>query len=445
MTSPTMGSSHTRRRRITGVIIYTTLNRRLGNREGTGEGGSQSPCRVLTKELEFRNNNWDGRAKAMKSIGRSVEIRFGLGVSLLLMMLFANRAQAHDPGLSSANVTVGSEQVDVLLGFAQKDAESMVGAGINAADTDPLRSFAAIQPKLESVAKNEFSLYYGKLRAIPNEVKARSRDAQNIEISLRFQRPNRGQVLLVSALFERLPLGHRQFLSVQTTMGADIGQVMLSAKENSFQIDLPGVAANPVASNKSDSFFPFLKLGVEHIWLGVDHLLFVFGLLLLVKSRWMLFKTVTAFTVAHSITLAMATLGYAHLPGPALNAAIALSILILGLEIVRSRGGGTSITTLHPWTVAFAFGLLHGFGFASGLSALGLPAAHIPLALVTFNVGVEIGQVSFVLLILLLERSFRQLEIRWPRWVQVLPGYTVGSLGAFWTVQRAATLLGIIP
>jgi len=98
----------------------------------------------------------------------------------------------------------------------------------------------------------------------------------------------------------------------------------------------------------------------------------------------------------------------------------------------------------NPNSNPFAFGLLHGFGFASGLSALGLPAADIPLALVMFNVGVEIGQLSFVLLILLLERSFRQLEIRWPRWVRALPGYTVGSLGAFWTIQRAAMLLGII-
>jgi hypothetical protein len=158
----------------------------------------------------------------------------------------------------------------------------------------------------------------------------------------------------------------------------------------------------------------------------------------------MLLKTVTAFTVAHSITLALATLGYAHLPGPALNAAIALSILVLGVEIIRSRSGKSSFTTLHPWIVAFTFGLLHGFGFASGLSALGLPAVDIPLALVMFNVGVEIGQVWFVLLILLLERSFHQLEIRWPHWVRALPGYTVGSLGAFWTIQRAAMLLGII-
>jgi hydrogenase/urease accessory protein HupE len=349
------------------------------------------------------------------------------------------RAQAHDPGLSSAQVTVGNQQIDVLLGFAQGDAESILAAGTNSADTD--QSKGAIQ--LESVATNGFSLYWGEQPAIPSQTTARRKDAQNIEISLRFPRPNSGPVRLVSTLFERLPLGHREFLSVQTTSGAVLGEVMLSARENSLQFDLPAAAESTADSHHS--FFAFLNLGVEHIWLGVDHLLFVFGLLLLVKSRWMLLKTVTAFTVAHSITLALATLGYAHLPGPPLNAAIALSILILGVEIVRSRSGETSVTALHPWIVAFAFGLLHGFGFASGLSALGVPAADIPWALVMFNVGVEIGQVSFVLLILLLERSFRQLEIRWPRWVQALPGYTVGSLGAFWTIQRAAMLLGITP
>src|SRR6202011_3698185 len=187
---------------------------------------------------------------------------------------------------------------------------------------------------------------------------------------------------------------HREFLSVQTTSGAILGEAMLSAEENSLQIDLPEVTESTADSNKSHSFFAFMKLGVEHIWLGIDHLLFVFGLLLLVKSRWMLLKTVTAFTVAHSITLALATLGYAHLPGPPLNAAIAFSILILGVEVVRSRSGEATLTIRHPWVVAFAFGLLHGFGFASALTSAGLPSNELPLALLSFNVGVEIGQIS---------------------------------------------------
>ncbi len=186
----------------------------------------------------------------------------------------------------------------------------------------------------------------------------------------------------------------------------------------------------------------YLTAGIHHILLGVDHLLFVLGLLLIVKDRWMLVKTVSAFTVAHSITLAIATLGYASVPAPPLNAAIALSILFLGAEIVRSWRGETSLTIRQPWVVAFAFGLLHGFGFASGLTAMGLPRAEIPLALLMFNVGVEVGQLLFVILVLLLERSFRVLEVRWPRWVEAVPAYTVGSLGAYWTMQRVVILLG---
>jgi hydrogenase/urease accessory protein HupE len=185
----------------------------------------------------------------------------------------------------------------------------------------------------------------------------------------------------------------------------------------------------------------YLYLGIEHILLGADHLLFVLGLLLIVRDRWMLVKTVTAFTIAHSITLAVATFGIATVPAAALNAAIALSILFLGPEIVRRWRGETSFTIRHPWVVAFAFGLLHGFGFASGLAQLGLPKGEIPLALLLFNVGVELGQLAFVLLIVLLERAFRQLQIHWPIIVQRLPGYVVGALGAFWTIQRVAILL----
>ncbi len=186
----------------------------------------------------------------------------------------------------------------------------------------------------------------------------------------------------------------------------------------------------------------YIVEGIRHILFGADHMLFVLGLLLIVKDRWMLLKTITAFTVAHSITLAIATFGYAQAPALPLNVAIALSILFLGPEIVRSWRGETSFTIRHPWVVAFAFGLLHGFGFASALTSAGLPRQDLPLALLSFNVGVEMGQLGFVALVLAMERSFPILEIRWPRWAQALPGYTVGALGAFWTIQRVAILLG---
>jgi hypothetical protein len=194
----------------------------------------------------------------------------------------------------------------------------------------------------------------------------------------------------------------------------------------------------------AERILAYLRMGVEHIALGVDHLLFVLGLLLIVSTPMMLLKTITSFTVAHSITLAIATLGYASAPALPLNAVIALSILFLGPEIVRTWRGQTSFTIRHPWVVAFAFGLLHGFGFASGLTAMGLPPGEIPVALLFFNVGVEIGQLLFVGLVLALARSFTVLEIRWPRWSKAVPGYAVGTLGAFWFIQRTAILFGLI-
>ncbi|HSO18668.1 MAG TPA: HupE/UreJ family protein [Desulfosarcina sp.] len=186
----------------------------------------------------------------------------------------------------------------------------------------------------------------------------------------------------------------------------------------------------------------YTVLGLHHILQGIDHLLFVLGLLLIVKGRMMLLKTITAFTLAHSITLGIATLGVARVPLPPLNAAIALSILFLGPEIVRSRRGETSLTIRYPWMAAFGFGLLHGFGFASGLSTTGMPRTEIPLALLFFNVGVEIGQLVFVFTAVALVHAFKILEVRWSRWAEALPGYAVGSLGAYWTIQRMVILFG---
>ena len=143
----------------------------------------------------------------------------------------------------------------------------------------------------------------------------------------------------------------------------------------------------------------YLVLGIEHILLGIDHLLFVLALVLLVKGWKRLVGTITAFTVAHSITLAAATLGFVHVPGPPVEACIALSIVFVAAEIIRGRQGQPGLTERAPWVVAFTFGLLHGLGFAGALNEVGLPAQAIPLALLFFNVGVEIGQLAFIALV----------------------------------------------
>jgi hypothetical protein len=198
-----------------------------------------------------------------------------------------------------------------------------------------------------------------------------------------------------------------------------------------------------VANGAGMSVTAFLVLGVQHILTGPDHLLFLLGLLLIVRDRWMLLKTVSAFTLAHSLTLAAATFGLITLPTALLNALIALSILFVAPEVIRANRGGTSFTIRHPWAVAFAFGLLHGMGFASGLTSLGLEKSALLGALVLFNVGVEIGQLAFIALVLALLRAFRLMEIRWPRPLQLAPTYAIGVFGASWTIQYGAVLFGL--
>jgi hydrogenase/urease accessory protein HupE len=180
----------------------------------------------------------------------------------------------------------------------------------------------------------------------------------------------------------------------------------------------------------------YMSLGVEHILYGIDHLLFVLGLLLLVDNFRALVKTITAFTIAHSITLATATLGFVHLEVAPVEATIALSILFLAAELVRSQRGESGIAQRAPWIVAFAFGLLHGFGFATTLGKMGLPHSDIPLALLLFNVGVEFGQLGFVIVFIGFVRSLATLQIRWPSWTCMIPAYSIGAFAALTFLQR---------
>ena len=183
-------------------------------------------------------------------------------------------------------------------------------------------------------------------------------------------------------------------------------------------------------------------LGVEHILSGIDHLAFVLALLLLVKGVRRVIVTVTAFTVAHSLTLAGATLGLVHMPGPPIEAVIALSIVFVASEIIHSRRERPGLTERYPWVVAFTFGLLHGFGFAGALSEIGLPQNSIPIALLFFNVGVEVGQLLFIAfvfaMIALARRITRRINIPRPAWFWAVPPYAIGSLAVFWVIQRIA-------
>ena len=155
-------------------------------------------------------------------------------------------------------------------------------------------------------------------------------------------------------------------------------------------------------------------------------------------GTWRLVKTVTAFTVAHSITLGLATLGFVHVPSKPVEAVIALSIVFVAAEIVQARRGRAGLAAQMPWIVAFTFGLLHGFGFAGALSEVGLPEGHIPVALLFFNLGVEAGQLLFVAAVLALVACARRIRVAWPRWAELVPPYAIGSVAMFWVIQRVA-------
>jgi hydrogenase/urease accessory protein HupE len=180
----------------------------------------------------------------------------------------------------------------------------------------------------------------------------------------------------------------------------------------------------------------YVVLGIEHILSGMDHLLFVLALLIIARGGWKLVKTVTAFTVSHCITLTAATLGLVHVPQRAVEAVIALSIVFVAAEIVRMRSGVKSITISAPWLVAFSFGLIHGLGFAGGLRDAGLPAGHIPTALLFFSLGVETGHLLFIGAMLSLIALMRRVRIPLPRWTELVPPYAIGSIAMFWVIQR---------
>lgn len=209
--------------------------------------------------------------------------------------------------------------------------------------------------------------------------------------------------------------------------------------------------ANPVVSilgGSAPTFDTWVQLaktyvnyGIDHILLGADHLLFVLGLIWIVRGGWRLTKTITAFTVGHSLALAAAAFGVVGIPERPLNACIALSIVFIGAEMVKELRGESGLTAKYPWAVAGGFGLVHGLGFASALAGLGLERRLLAPALLFFNIGVEVGQLAFVLLILALIWAHRRLAAVLPRWGAFVPAYAIGSVSTFWFIGRLARLV----
>lgn len=220
-------------------------------------------------------------------------------------------------------------------------------------------------------------------------------------------------------------------VSVQLADGRSFRSV-LHAREPVFVV--------PERQEPTEVLRDYMSLGVEHILSGFDHLLFVLGLVLLVEGRRLLLYTVTAFTLGHSVTLSLAALGYVNFPSGLVEVVIAFTIVLLAAELARPLPDEPTWMRRFPWGVAFLFGLLHGLGFAGALAEIGLPQEEIPLALFSFNVGIELGQLAFVALVVLLRMGFRPVLAQGPAWLLRAPVYGMGGLAAYWCIQRSVQL-----
>jgi len=339
--------------------------------------------------------------------------RFGLAFCLLLVLILlaAATAFAHDPGLSAADLTLNGDKLTARLTFAREEIAMIapIGAG------------------LESAAKESFAISLDGKDVAPEAVAVTLGESNAIHFDLRFAAPEASKIVLRSPLIGKLARGHRQFLTLRDADGNVLEQRMLDAANSSFECDVAAIAAS---QSHPQSFRAFLLLGVEHILLGFDHLAFLFALLIAGGTLREAAKIITSFTIAHSITLALATLDVMNLPAGVVEPLIAASIIYVGLENIFCH------QIKRRWLLTFAFGLIHGFGFASALGELGIGSGAGAVApLLAFNLGVEAGQIAIAALALPLIWKLRQQ----PRFVlRYIPACSIliALAGGYWLLER---------
>jgi hydrogenase/urease accessory protein HupE len=289
---------------------------------------------------------------------------------IIFLVCLAARVHAHDPGLSGVEIRVESGQLSAHLMLTKEDTHRMTLAG-------DAPSFEALLPGALEISVDDKVV-------IPTSQKIETDDRDFVHISQSFGTVTGHRLRVRSALFPHLPRSHRQYLAVLQD-GQKIGEQMLDAEQSALAVTLSGIATPPA---KPPTFGEFLKLGLEHIFTGYDHLVFLFGLLIVGGSLRAAVKIITSFTVAHSITLALATLGLVSLSGKIVEPLIAASIMYVGIENLFRRDLN------RRWMLTFGFGLAHGLGFAAALRDLGVGAngTGVAVPLLSFNLGVELGQ-----------------------------------------------------
>jgi len=345
--------------------------------------------------------------------------------AVCLLLWGALPVWAHDPGLSAAEVRIGAAQIVVHLSISRSDVESVLSLDLNNDGRLSDSDIAAATPLLEEFARNMFELEITDQRVAAVSAEARLDQADTLDFKITFERGAGSRIRIRSTGIKSLARGHREYLSVVDERGNKLGEKMLDGASSEFELVI-----NPGLSAQADSILPFLTLGIEHILTGFDHLVFLLGLLLAGAGFRDVARIVTSFTAAHSITLALSTFDIVRLPSSAIELLIAVSIVYVGLENVLRRD------LKWRWLVTFGFGLIHGFGFASALRELGIGSgAGVALRLVSFNAGVEIGQLAITIVVLPTISKFRNRPVFTARFVPVF-SILISIAGGLWLVER---------
>jgi hydrogenase/urease accessory protein HupE len=355
-----------------------------------------------------------------------------------LLVLSGPLLRAHDPGISTVQGVVSRDVVELTTGFAPADAEQLVPADARSADRMTEDEFAKVRKVLDAVAPHLWELRVGERVVPPKEASVQLLAGDSVSFRLVWPRPSDAErVTLRAPQIANLPPGHRQFVIITDDRGSTIAKKLLSAKDAELELALAGNEKNPRREQtepaEMPTFFGFVWLGVQHIWTGYDHLLFLFALLVVCRTFRSIAAIVSCFTVAHSLTLALATLNIVNLPSRIVEPAIAASIVFVGVENLIRRGEEPR----GRWALTFAFGLIHGFGFASVLRELGVGAGGggIAVPLFTFNLGVEIGQITIAAIVLPLVWRLRKNPQFVRRGVPALSA-VVALAGLYWFLER---------
>jgi len=377
--------------------------------------------------MDSRNPGQAGSSRLAGSRG----IR-GAILAVLFSFLPLQYAKAHDPGLSSLTIRQLPNGLEATLTLAVKDAAQIAELDQDQDGTVTQAEFGRNQSQFDVAVASQIVIAVNGKVVKDSSIHSRLDENNNVEARLNFHGAGFSSLEIQSKIIASLPFGHRQYLQIQNSRGQTIFERLLSAATDRATVEVAHARSNTAALEAVSSFTNFLCLGVKHILTGYDHLLFLVGLLLVARGFFASLGIITSFTIAHSITLAVATLGLVQIPSRIVESLIAASIVFVGIENLL-RGDIPKARRVVP----FGFGLIHGFGFASALreAGIGSGTGGIVLPLFSFNLGVELGQIMVAALALPIIWKLRENPLFIARWAPACSAAVV-LLGSFWFVQR---------